>query len=141
MPAALPDSASRRRRTRRKQGTSLLRILWYGNETNVYTSATMPRVVARVKRCSASYGCFPVSGRAPTPGSVRTAAERGLGRQTGATLDGSFSAVSKPNFASKYAFESSRRDLHINALLCTTLQSQFVVKHLQKYVFLIQQIS
>ena len=32
---------------------------------------------------------------------------------------GSFSAVSKPNFASKYAFESSR-DLH-NALLCTAL--------------------
>ena len=31
---------------------------------------------------------------------------------------GSFSAVSKPKFASKYAFESSRRDLH-NALLCT----------------------
>ena len=28
------------------------------------------------------------------------------------TLEGSFSAVSKPNFASKYAFESSRRDLH-----------------------------
>ena len=31
------------------------------------------------------------------------------------TLEGSFSAVSKPNFASKYVFESSRRDLH-NAL-------------------------
>ena len=38
------------------------------------------------------------------------------------TLEGSFSAVSKPNFASKYAFESSRRDLH-NALLCTALKS------------------
>ena len=36
------------------------------------------------------------------------------------TLKGSFSAVSKPHFASKYAFESSRRDLH-NALLCTVL--------------------
>ena len=34
------------------------------------------------------------------------------------TLKGSFSAVSKPNFASKYALESSRRDLQI-ALLCT----------------------
>ena len=32
------------------------------------------------------------------------------------TLHGSFSAVSKPNFARKYAFERSRRDLH-NALL------------------------
>ena len=31
---------------------------------------------------------------------------------------GSFSAVSKPIFASKYALESSRRDLQ-NALLCT----------------------
>ena len=37
-------------------------------------------------------------------------------------LQGSFSAVSKRNFASKYAFESSRRDLH-NALLCTALKS------------------
>ena len=36
----------------------------------------------------------------------------------------SFSALSKPNFAIKYAFESSRRDLH-NALLCTALKSQF----------------
>ena len=36
--------------------------------------------------------------------------------------NGPFSAVSKPNFASKYAFESSRRDVH-NALLCTALQA------------------
>ena len=36
------------------------------------------------------------------------------------TLQGSFSAVSKRNFAIKYAFESSRRDLR-NALLCTAL--------------------
>ena len=35
-------------------------------------------------------------------------------------LQGSFSAVSKPNFATKYSLESSRRDLH-NALLCTVL--------------------
>ena len=42
----------------------------------------------------------------------------------GQTLEGSISAVSKPNFASKYAFESSRRDLH-KALLCTTLKSHF----------------
>ena len=38
------------------------------------------------------------------------------------TLKGSFSAVSKPNFARKYALESSRRDLQ-NALLCTVLES------------------
>ena len=48
--------------------------------------------------------------------------------ESGQTLQGSFSAVSKPNFASKYSFESSRRDLH-NALLCTVLYSQiFVLK-------------
>ena len=38
------------------------------------------------------------------------------------TLKGSFSAVSKQNFASKYGLESSRRDLR-NALLCTFLES------------------
>ena len=37
------------------------------------------------------------------------------------------SAVSKPNFARKYAFESSRRDLH-NALPCTALKSHFFQK-------------
>ena len=49
--------------------------------------------------------------------------------ESGQTLQGSFSAVSKPNFASKYSLElaicsleSSRRDLH-NALLCTVLES------------------
>ena len=36
------------------------------------------------------------------------------------TLKGSFSAVSKPNIASEYALESSRRDLQ-NALLRTVL--------------------
>ena len=36
------------------------------------------------------------------------------------TLEGSFPAVSKPNFASKHALESSRRDLQ-NTLLCTVL--------------------
>ena len=43
------------------------------------------------------------------------------------TLQGSFSAVSKPNFARKYAFESSRRYLH-NALLCTAPKSHFLPK-------------
>ena len=36
------------------------------------------------------------------------------------TWQGSFSAVSQPNFARKYLLESSRRDLH-NARLCTVL--------------------
>ena len=43
----------------------------------------------------------------------------------GQTLQGSFSAVSKPTFAREYAFESSRRDLH-NALLSTVLFFIFV---------------
>ena len=38
------------------------------------------------------------------------------------TLKGSFSAVTKPTFASKYELESSRRDLQ-NALFCTVLES------------------
>ena len=42
------------------------------------------------------------------------------------TLKGSFSAVSKPNSASKYALESSRRDLQ-NALLCTVSFSRLNV--------------
>ena len=44
-----------------------------------------------------------------------------------AHLQGSFSAVSKPNFASKYSLESSRRNLH-NALLCTALKSHVFLK-------------
>ena len=36
--------------------------------------------------------------------------------ESGQSLQGSFSAVSKPKFASKYSLESSRQDLH-NALL------------------------
>ena len=43
------------------------------------------------------------------------------------TSQGSFSTVSKRNFASKYAFESSQRDLH-NALLCTVLKSHSSTK-------------
>ena len=45
----------------------------------------------------------------------------------GQTLQGAFSAVSKRKFSRKYAFESSRRDLH-NAILCRALQSQLFVK-------------
>ena len=36
-------------------------------------------------------------------------------------------AVAKPNFARKYALESSRRDLH-NTLFCTALKSDFFKK-------------
>ena len=45
--------------------------------------------------------------------------------ESGQTSQGSFSAVSKPTFASKYSLESSRLEPH-NALLRTVLQSQLV---------------
>ena len=46
-------------------------------------------------------------------------------------------AVSKPNFASKYAFESSRRDLH-NSLLrtATALKSHAFLKICENYSLL-----
>ena len=55
------------------------------------------------------------------------------------TSRGSFSAVSTPIFASKYALESSRRDLH-NALLCTALKSHFF-KHLLEFCQNLRKIS
>ena len=87
---------------------------------------------------------FPSSffGRGGQPGPCRggpsgrrsTCSRIALWRQSiGQALQGSFSAVSKPNFASKYASESSRRDLH-NALFCTALQSQFFVKILPNFL-------
>ena len=45
--------------------------------------------------------------------------------ESGQTSQGSFSAVSKPNFARKCALENSRRDLH-NALLCTALHRSLI---------------
>ena len=72
------------------------------------TRSTRTSSAATRRRC-------PTSGPGGT-GLLELAASRGIGQ----TLQGSFSAVSKPNFARKYAFESSRRDLH-NALLCTAL--------------------
>ena len=52
----------------------------------------------------------------------------GLDRSIGQTLTGLVrEAVSTQNFARKYAFESSCRDLH-NAPLCTALQSHFLSK-------------
>ena len=45
--------------------------------------------------------------------------------ESGQTLQGSFSAVSKPKVASKYSVESSRRDLH-NALVCTVFGIQIL---------------
>ena len=50
------------------------------------------------------------------------------------TFQGSFSAVSKPNFARKYALESSRRDLQ-NALLCNVLVGSVWVKKYTKINF------
>ena len=43
--------------------------------------------------------------------------------ESGQTLQGSFSALSSPNFATKYSLKTSRRDPY-NTLLCTALHSQ-----------------
>ena len=52
--------------------------------------------------------------------------------ESGQTFEGSFSAVSKPIFATKYSLESSRRDLH-DALLCTALPPFFFQKFSKFY--------
>ena len=62
-------------------------------------------------------------------GCTSTAASENRGMRQ--TSQGSFSAVSKRSFASKYAFESSQLDLH-DALLCTALKSQFFSQKLAK---------
>ena len=69
----------------------------------------------------------PASGGTPGRGRARTCHLGDLYTESGQTLQGSFSAVSTPIFASKYALESSRRDLH-NALLCTVLNAQNCVQ-------------
>ena len=51
--------------------------------------------------------------------------------ESGQTLEGSFSTVSTPIFATKYSLESSSRDLH-NTLLCTALQSHFFCEKIAK---------
>ena len=55
-----------------------------------------------------------------TGGGYRLLASANFGELVLGGGGGSFSAEWKPNFASKYSLESSRRDLH-NALLCTVL--------------------
>ena len=55
------------------------------------------------------------AGTSPVPAATEPGSEEMVGAvdtESGQTLQGSFSAASKPHFASKYAFESSRRDLH-----------------------------
>ena len=75
--------------------------------------------------CTAAISIFypfppPLHGHGPAPRRMKA---RGRANER----QGSFSAVSKPHFATKYSLESSRRDLH-NTLLCTALQSHFFVK-------------
>ena len=76
-----------------------------------------PRLEVRIGRVAGGVPASPLHKHGRREAFVRAPA-------IGQTLQGSFSAVSKPNFARKYAFESSRRDLH-NALLCTALKSSF----------------
>ena len=102
-----------------------------------YYSISFIRVLSRARARAASPAPRAGSARAaPGTGSrcgASPASRRGrphvqnvlpAASSIGQTLQGSFSAVSKPIFATKYSLESSRRDLH-NTLLCTALQSQF----------------
>ena len=81
-------------------------------------SPATPTSRARSRSASASRACSSASpSRARRPGgSWPMLAPTQLSNYL--TLKGSFSVVSKPKFARKYALESSRRHLH-NALLCT----------------------
>ena len=87
---------------------------------------TSTHVLPRRKRRPPSRSGFR-AGRYVQPAGPEAAALRA---RRLASLEGSFSAVSKQKFASKCAFESSRRDLH-NALLCTTLKSHFIKNKLE----------
>ena len=80
------------------------------------------REIAKAQRTT--LGGRPRDAGAPGPEGPAPPALEARAEGARQTLHGSFSAVSKRNFASKYAFESSRRDLH-NALLCTALKSHF----------------
>ena len=99
------------------------------NFESVETQAiTIPGASASIKCRSRPPGA---AGRPPGPrgpylkGSISNLSL--IFQQNQQTLQGSFSSVSTPIFASKYSLESSRRDLH-NALLCTVLQSNFSQK-------------
>ena len=81
----------------------------------------------RAARTSPAFARPPPTPRGCTSAQPSVCARAYLGdlyTESGQTLQGSFSAVSKPNFAS--TCESFRRDLH-NALLCTVLNAQFFV--------------
>ena len=64
------------------------------------------RAACRAEHASPSKRCC-----GGAPGGPHSAEKVVSSTESGQTLQGSFSAVSKRNFASKYALESSRRDL------------------------------
>ena len=110
-------------------GQKMKKVQMNSFRTATFTSDLQARSCPVVRSaCSLSRGRCLRAGRQPRAahaGRPRHAADVTVGchgmRQTS---QGSFSTVSKPKFANKYAFESSRRDLH-NALLCTALKSHF----------------
>ena len=98
------------------KNTNLIFLLEGPGEAKLPTSAVQNRNVRqppRAARVSPPYACL----------KDRCKNDRERAQKTLETLEGSLSAVSKPNFASKYMLESSRRDLH-NALFCTVLKAQ-----------------
>ena len=95
-----------------------------GNTTSGSTNETVPRSDGELAEEQAydltdKFGQA-IARTATVSSGVSSGGGRGIACLLRQTLESSFSAVSKPNFASKYSLESSRRDLH-NALLCTVL--------------------
>ena len=94
-------------------------LVKFGFDTAENEPCNLPRTTAL--RRAPRGGARP-AGRGPRRGGMAAV----LGAAT--FIQGSFSAVSKRNFASKYAFESSRRALY-NPLLWTALKSDFFLKN------------
>ena len=91
-------------------------------------SSCLRRSSASSSACRWSWGTPPA--RAPRPQVcifLKCIFRKCIFRKICNFLAGSFSAVSKRNFARKYSLESSRRNLH-HALLCTALKSHFFWK-------------
>ena len=91
-----------------------------GESTRTTPRQSTRNVQAKAKTAESGAGCRRGPARRRKPMLALTQLSNYL------ALKGSFSAVSKPNFASKYALESSHRDLQ-NALLSTVLVGSAVL--------------
>ncbi len=112
--------------TYKYQVSSILALLMLSlADPSAFPHAGQAGTRRRAARTSPAFARPPPTPRGCTSAQPSVCARAYLGdlyKESGQTLQGSFSAVSKPNFAS--TCESSRRDLH-DVLLCTVLRSQF----------------